>query len=244
MGIFSSSSLTDQRLDLSERTLTNVAQENADAISQSLGGLTVKGGGKKSSTNVNADIEFTDFGAIEAGLGVAADGFSVVQEGQKLLADSFADQAKENRKLLEAATSSAIRAAEASSGKAIDTVRKGQDRVIDFSGDALDFALASEELNADLVEKTIGGFQDSNENTIDFAGETIFSAFDFAETSGSQLSSLAEKAIGGFQSIADSATERAFASSAGGGIDASRDLVKYVALAAVAAVGLMVFVRR
>ena len=71
-GLFNSSSKTDRRSTVSERTNINTASgSNSKIFSNNLGGITVTGGGKKSRTSVINNIQFTDFGAIKSGETVA-----------------------------------------------------------------------------------------------------------------------------------------------------------------------------
>lgn len=107
------------------------------------------------------------------------------------------------------------------SDRQVDTVSRALQR---GQEEALDFASASQ-------EEAFGFAYDTNKKAFDFSGAAL---------------SLVGDAISGIRGLAadtiasaDNALTRAFASTPGGEVDASRDVVKYVALAAVAALAFM-----
>ncbi|MEO0411837.1 MAG: hypothetical protein AAF221_08380 [Pseudomonadota bacterium] len=69
--VFNSSSSSRTDSEVSERINTLNAEDAATALNSSIGGLRVTGGGKKSETNLVANITQTDFGAIRSAENIA-----------------------------------------------------------------------------------------------------------------------------------------------------------------------------
>lgn len=114
-----------------------------------------------------------------------------------------------------------------------ETAKKALETVAVTNKDAVDFAAANGKQMAEALAQ-------ANENITSASQAALEEALAFGVEALSGYKDLADNSI----KSADSALTRAFASAPGGGVDASRDIVKWVALAAVAALGVAMFVRR
>lgn len=73
-GLFSSESKSDHRSEVSDKTNVNTANDNGQIYSNTMGDIRVTGGGKKSTTNVVNNIQYSDYGAIKSGEKIALAG--------------------------------------------------------------------------------------------------------------------------------------------------------------------------
>lgn len=89
--LFSPQSNTRQDTEISERTNTLVAEDNARNILNSIGGIKIVGGGKKSNTPVTLNITTSDAGAIDFAERAIGEGFAVTSLALKEAAQSRRD---------------------------------------------------------------------------------------------------------------------------------------------------------
>lgn len=214
--LFSSRSSSDTRTDISERINTTYA-DGGSAYTNALGGITITGGDKKSSQNITNIVELTDHGALAGGMDLAA--------------------------------------------KAIDAHSAATAEIFNYAGDVTDALVDGQrralDANLDVTREALDFAEDSQDQSFAFAGRALEESFFFADDAQKRSYDFAGAALGvvgdalsGFQQLAgdtvataSDALTRAFASTQGGDIDATRDMVKVVALAAVGVAGLMMLRR-
>jgi len=108
MALIGSASSTRQETFLQEINNTLAAQDEARTFLNSLGGIKVSGGGKKSTTNVSNEINLIDGGAIDLAQRAIGEGFDVTSKA--------IEEASQSREQSIATANRALDLAEANGG--------------------------------------------------------------------------------------------------------------------------------
>ena len=189
MAFFSSASRNDQFSQLLDQVQTTTAEDGI-ASASNVGPITIRGGGKKSTTQADVDIVTTDFGAV-------IEGGKTAREALAFAADVNDVNAALSRDLFGTAAGLGERAFETvadTSAEAFATVEASQQSALEFGGQALEAVDLASARSVDLAGEVSAGVIDFGGGLIDLTGAALKNNADalasaFANTAGGQTQS-------------------------------------------------------